>query len=114
MNEPFYTNSVLPNIEEKNESSISNPIIEDNNNIYSNYNFSDVFLENILKINRGKIVTCFMTYPKESIDFTGILEAASKDYIILSDPKSGKWHLILCKYLTYFTFQEKMNYNAYN
>lgn len=72
------------------------------------------YIENILRLNRGKHVTVYMTF--EGNDqwnakiFRGIIEAAGRDHIILSDPQSGKRYLLLMVYLDYVEFDEEINY----
>jgi spore germination protein Q len=42
--------------------------------------------------------------------FKGIIEAAGRDHIILSDPETGRRYLLLMVYLDYITFDEELNY----
>ena len=42
--------------------------------------------------------------------FTGIIEQAGRDHIILSDPNTGKWYMLLMIYLDYVEFNDKINY----
>lgn len=42
--------------------------------------------------------------------FTGIIEQAGKDHIIISNPQDGKWYLLLLIYLNYVEFEERINY----
>ncbi|MEC3882999.1 spore coat protein GerQ [Halobacillus sp. HZG1] len=73
------------------------------------------YIENILRLNAGKPATVYMTF--ENNDqwnakvFKGIIEAAGRDHIILSDPQTGKRYLLLMVYLDYITFDEEINYN---
>ncbi|WP_441007552.1 spore coat protein GerQ [Thalassobacillus devorans] len=73
------------------------------------------YIENILRLNRGKEATVYMTF--ENNDqwnakiFKGIIEAAGRDHIILSDPQSGKRYLLLMVYLDYITFDEEIEYS---
>ncbi|WP_449355013.1 spore coat protein GerQ [Virgibacillus natechei] len=72
------------------------------------------YIENILRLNRGERVRVYMTF--ENNDqwnaqvFTGVLEAAGRDHIILSDPQSGKRYLLLMVYLDYVEFEDEINY----
>ncbi|RFA36759.1 spore coat protein GerQ [Virgibacillus dokdonensis] len=72
------------------------------------------YIENILRLNRGKEATVYMTF--ENNDqwnakvFRGIIEAAGRDHIVISDPQSGKRYLLLMVYLDYVTFDEELNY----
>ena len=72
------------------------------------------YIENILRINKGKRVEIYMTFPdasdKDKI-FVGIIEQAGRDHIILSDPTTGKWYLLLMIYVDYIKFDEKINYS---
>ena len=79
-------------------------------------NIEQSYIENILRLNRGKIATFYFSFP-DSVDwrdktFTGIIEAAGRDHIIISDPNTGKWHLLLMIYLNYVDFEEKINYSS--
>ena len=73
------------------------------------------YIENILRMNKGKKVTIHMTFP-DSIEFKdrefkGIIEQSGKDHIIISDPITGKWFLLLVIYVDFITFDEFINYN---
>ena len=61
------------------------------------------YIENILRLNKGKKVKAYVSYP-DSIDwkdsvYSGIIEQAGRDHLIISDPSTGKWYLILMVYL---------------
>jgi spore germination protein Q len=77
-----------------------------------NISTNQLFLENILKINQGKKIKIYMTFPNynEQKEFSGILEKIGNDYISLSDPKTGNWYLIPIMFLNYITFDENINY----
>lgn len=72
------------------------------------------YIENILRLNRGEHATVYMTF--ENNDqwnaqvFKGVIEAAGRDHIILSDPQSGKRYLLLMVYLDYVVFDDEINY----
>ncbi|WP_437180169.1 spore coat protein GerQ [Paenibacillus andongensis] len=72
------------------------------------------YIENILRLNLGKIVTIYMTYENNSQwnakIFKGKLEAAGRDHIIISDPATGMRFLLLMVNLDYITFDEELNY----
>lgn len=72
------------------------------------------FVENILRMNLGKRATIYMTFENNdqwnSKVFTGILEAAGRDHIIISDPQTGKRYLLLMVNLDYIMFDEELNY----
>ena len=73
------------------------------------------YIENILRLNRGKKARLHVTVPgsNEWQDrvFDGIIEQAGKDHVILSNPSTGEWYLILIIYLDFVTFEEPINYN---
>ncbi|GED13582.1 spore coat protein GerQ [Aneurinibacillus migulanus] len=73
------------------------------------------FIENILRLNRGKVADVHMTFEREggsqSQIFRGVIEAAGRDHIILSDPETGKRYLLLTVYLDYVTFNEPIEYS---
>lgn len=73
------------------------------------------YIENILRLNRGRVATIYMTF--ENNDrwnakiFKGIIEAAGRDHIIISDPETEKRYLLLTIYLDYVTFDEQIDYD---
>ena len=73
------------------------------------------YIENILRLNKGKKVTVHMTFPDSNEfrdrEFVGIVEQAGRDHIILSDPRTGKWFLLLMIYVDFITFDENINYS---
>jgi|SRR5699024_5908299 len=73
------------------------------------------FIENILRLNRGKTATVYMTFEGEGSDaqreFRGVIEAAGRDHIILSDPQTGERYLLLMVYLNYVRFDEEIEYS---
>lgn len=73
------------------------------------------YIENILRLNAGKPATVYMTFENNAQwnakVFKGIIEAAGRDHIILSDPKTGMRYLLLMIYLDYITFDEEIEYN---
>jgi spore germination protein Q len=72
------------------------------------------YVENILRMNLGKVATLYMTYENNSEwnakIFKGVLEAAGRDHIIISDPVTGKRYLLLTLNLDYITFDEPIKY----
>ncbi|MDD1369230.1 spore coat protein GerQ, partial [Bacillus sp. MHSD17] len=56
------------------------------------------YIENILRLNKGKQATIVMTYERGSSlgtqSYTGIIEAAGRDHIVISEPESGKRYLL--------------------
>lgn len=75
------------------------------------------YIENILRLNKGKRVNAYVSYPDSSSwqnkVYSGIIEEAGRDHLIISDPETGNWYLIRIIYLDYVEFMEKINY-TYN
>lgn len=70
------------------------------------------YIENILRLNRGKLATVHMTFEgNNQRTFTGIIEAAGRDHIILSEEDTGRRVLLLMVYLDYITFNEEIEYS---
>lgn len=72
------------------------------------------YVENILRLNLGKIGTFYMTYEGNTEwnakVFKGKVEAAGRDHIVISDPETGKRYVLLMINLDYITFDEELNY----
>ncbi|MBP3039212.1 spore coat protein GerQ [Bacillaceae bacterium Marseille-Q3522] len=72
------------------------------------------FIENILRLNKGKLITVYATFENNrewnAKIFKGIIEAAGRDHLILSDPQTGLRYLIPMIYLDYITFEEEIEY----
>ncbi len=71
------------------------------------------YIENILRVNKGKKVSVYQSFSdagewKDSI-FTGIIEQSGRDHIILSDPQTGNWYLLLMIYVNFIKFDEPIN-----
>ena len=76
--------------------------------------FEQSYIENILRLNRGKVATIYMNFEGSqwgSKVFKGILQAAGTDHIILKDVASETRYLLLTIYLCYVTFDEKIEYD---
>ncbi|OGX68652.1 MAG: spore coat protein GerQ [Paenibacillus sp. RIFOXYA1_FULL_44_5] len=73
------------------------------------------YIENILRLNLGKMATIYMTFENNSQwnakIFKGVIEAAGRDHIIISDPKTGMRYLLLMVNLDYITFDEPLKYS---
>ncbi len=73
------------------------------------------YIENILRLNRGKVATVYMTFENNrewnAKIFKGVIEAAGRDHLILSDPQTGMRYLLLMVYLDYVTFDEELQYD---
>lgn len=85
------------------------------NMMYNNIPAEQSYVENILRLNRGKMASFHITVPG-SVEwqdrvFSGIIEQAGRDHIIVSNPNNGQWYLILMIYLDFVTFEEPIEYN---
>ncbi len=73
------------------------------------------YVENIIRMNRGKMATFYMTYENNrewnAKIFRGVIEAAGRDHIIISDPSTGMRYLLLTLNLDYVTFEGPINYS---
>ena len=72
------------------------------------------YIENIIRLNKGKVATFYMTY-NDSLEYRdkvyrGIIQAAGKDHIVISDTRDGKRYILLLVYLDYVEFDEPINY----
>ncbi len=111
MNNTYFDKSVFPGQQIYSSSNI--PTMSPVNNYTSNLPFEQSYIENILRLNKGKKATIHMTFP-DSEEFKGIIETSGKDHIILSDPSTGKWFLLLMIYVDFITFDENINYINFN
>jgi spore germination protein Q len=72
------------------------------------------YIENILRLNLGKVITVYQTFENNTQwnakIFRGVLEAAGRDHIILSDPQTGKRYLLLMVNTDYITADEELQY----
>lgn len=72
------------------------------------------YVENILRLNKGRLARVYMSFPKSSSwsekIFEGIIEAAGRDHLILSDPNTGVRWLLLMIYLDYVEFDGEIKY----
>jgi spore germination protein Q len=117
MNNNYFDKSVFPG---KPIYSSDNMPTTVNNTPPGNYNYTSQlpmeqsYIENILRMNKGKQVTVHMTFPDSEQfrdrEFKGIIEQSGRDHIVLSDPSNGKWYLLLMIYVDFLTFDEKINY----
>lgn len=138
MNGTYYQNPTFPtnqNNYDVNMNSIpNNQGLPNNNNMANNTNIPSTinnynpdynpttslpmeqsYIENILRLNKGKMVKAYVSFP-DSTEwrnkiFAGRIEEAGRDHLIISNPNTGEWDLILMIYLNYVTFDERINYS---
>jgi len=110
MNNTYFNKDIFP------QTAYNNETIEQQKQINQKYTptlpIQQSYIENLLKINQGKKVKIYMTFPnsEELKEFSGIIEQSGHDYIILSEPSTGKWKLLPIIFLNYITFDENINY----
>ena len=109
MNGTYYQNPTFPTATSNNYKDNIVPVGQQDLPMEQSY------IENILRLNKGKKIKAYVSYP-DSIDwkdsvYTGIIEQAGRDHLIVSDPSTGKWYLILMIYLNYVEFEERINYS---
>ncbi|HEY4553684.1 MAG TPA: spore coat protein GerQ, partial [Bacillaceae bacterium] len=72
------------------------------------------YIENILRLNKGKLVRIHSTFEHNrewnARVFNGVIEAAGRDHVILSDPETGQRYLIPMVYVDFVTFDEPIEY----
>lgn len=116
MNGSYYQENAFPGVG-LNNNTIPNqqsvPSYETNKN-NTMFDEEQSYIENILRLNAGKKAKLHVTVPgsKEWQDrvFEGIIEQSGRDHIIMSNPQTGEWYLVLMIYLDFVTFEEPINY----
>jgi len=117
MNNGYYQNPVFPGTTISDNIDLNKNLISNTQDIQTNFESitrDQSYIENVLKLNKGKKAKYYLTIPssKEGEDkvFEGILEQAGSDHIIVSNPNNGEWYLIPIIYLNYVTFEENINF----
>ena len=109
MNGTYYPNPTFPA-----NNYITPPNNVSINEVTSNLTQEQSYIENILRLNRGKKVKAYVSYPDSSAwqnkVYEGVIEEAGKDHLIIRDPVSNTWYLIRIIYLNYVEFMEAINY----
>ena len=111
MNGSFYQNPTFPNATNPNNLNPTTP--PGNISFQSQMPLEQSSIENILRLNKGKRATFYMSFT-DSISyrdkiFTGIIEQAGRDHLVMS-ADDGRWFLIPMIYLDYVEFNEKIVY----
>jgi spore germination protein Q len=114
MNGNFYQNPTFPGLEGPsiNQNNMQSP---PGNISYDSTLDEQSYIENILRLNKGKRVNAYVSYPDSSEwqnkIYTGIIEEAGKDHLIIKDSTTGNWYLIRLIYLNYVEFMEPIIYS---
>ena len=113
MNGNFFGNPTFPTNNTNNTANMTSP--PGNYSYIESLPMEQSYIENILRLNRGKKARFHITVPgsQEWQDrvFNGIIEQAGRDHIVVSNPDTGEWYLILMIYLDFVTFEEPINYS---
>ena len=96
MNGTYYPSAKYPNDYNLNTAPIGG-------NASGNVQDEQSYIENILRLNKGKRAKAYFSFPDSN-------EWRDKVFV-MSDPKTGKWSLILLIYLNFVEFDEKINYS---
>lgn len=88
---------------------------DENSEVNTTMPLEQSYIENILRLNRGKKAKIFASFPdsnewRDRI-FDGIIEESGKDHLIMSSPSTGDWYLIPMIYVNWAEFEEKINYS---
>lgn len=77
--------------------------------------FEQSYIENILRLNKGKKAKIYVSYPDSSAwqnkIYEGIIEEAGKDHLIIRDNVNNLWYLIRMIYVNYVEFMEPITYS---
>ena len=121
MNNNYFGKPIFPNQNlNTNNQNFNTPPSNQNYTVNSNYEpmalpSEQSYIENILRLNKGKQVRVHMTFPDSTEyrdrEFRGIIEQSGRDHIILSEPNSGTWQLLLMIYVNFISFDEPINYS---
>jgi spore germination protein Q len=73
------------------------------------------YIENILRLNPQKKTTLYATFEGNpewnAMTFTGTLEAAGRDHVIIEDEATTVRYLVPMVFVNYFTFEGPLNYS---
>ncbi len=72
------------------------------------------FIENILRLNRGRMGTFYFTYENNpewpAVVYRGRIEEAGRDHLIIYNPETNKSYLLLMVNLDYVEFDGPIEY----
>ena len=117
MNNGYYQNTVFPGVG-LNNNTIPNqqsvPSYEQSQTTINPITSEQSYIENILRKKKEKKAKFHVTVPGsekwQDRVFEGIVEQSGRDHIIVSNPTTGEWYLILMIYLDFVTFDESINF----
>ncbi len=74
------------------------------------------YLENILRLNIGKLGTFYFTYSGSNDyrdkAYKGIIEQVGRDHFVIKDPKNQQNYVLLFVYMDWAQFDEPIQYNT--
>ena len=116
MNGSFYQNPTFPgNNYQTPQTPPGNISINDVSNTSIPLTMEQSYIENILRLNKGRKVKAYVSYPDSSAwqnkIYEGIIEEAGKDHLIIYDNANNLWYLIRIIYLNYVEFMEPIIYS---
>ena len=116
MNGSFYQNPTFPgNNYQTPQTPPGNISINDISNTSIPLTMEQSYIENILRLNKGRKVKAYVSYPDSSAwqnkIYEGIIEEAGKDHLIIYDNANNLWYLIRIIYLNYVEFMEPIIYS---
>jgi spore germination protein Q len=111
MNGNYYHNPTFPSNQPMNnyEEQAINPIMPKMSQEQSS-------LDNILRLNKGKVVKAYTSYTnneEKTNKYVGTIEATGKDYLIIKGTDTNAWYLIKLIYIDYVEFIEPISYYPY-
>ena len=116
-NSGYYQNPVFPGVG-LNNNTVPNqqsvPSYEQTQTMINPLTSEQSYIENILRLNRGKKAKLHVTVPGSKAwqdrVFEGIIEQSGRDHVIMSNPNTGEWYLVLMIYLDFVTFDEPIKF----
>ncbi len=107
MNGTYYPNPTFPN-------NMNNFAPEQEISKTNSMPMEQSYIENILRLNKGKKAKAFCSFPdstewRDRI-YDGIIEESGKDHLIMSSPERGDWYLIPLIYVNWVEFEEPINF----
>ncbi|MBE6140786.1 MAG: spore coat protein GerQ [Firmicutes bacterium] len=113
MNGNYYQNPTFPNANFPTPPGNTN--INMQNETDNTLPMEQSYIENILRLNKGKRVKAYVSYPDSSAwqnkVYDGIIEEAGRDHLIIRETSNNNWFLIRIIYLDYVEFMEPIIYS---
>lgn len=113
MNGNFYQNPTFPS--QSFQTPPGNMSVTEVNNNNNNLPVEQSYIENILRLNKGRKIKAYVSYPDSSAwqnkVYEGIIEEAGRDHLIIRDNTNNLWYLIRIIYLNYVEIMEPIIYS---